>query len=320
MTRRCRALGAYLAIVCSASLLAAVVPGQAGAIVGGRIAFQSNRDGHPEIYITNADGSNETRLTRCLCNGFNGEILAGNREPSLAHGGHKIAFWGERNGNADIFTMDADGANKKRITQNRSFDRSPAFSYDGKRIVFVSNRDPNDPSKVGVNNIWVMDADGANQAQLTHRTLTDGPASQPQFSPDGKKIVFEGFKQGHQEIYVMDSDGSHIVDLSRSDAVNADPMFSPDGKEIIFDSLRQNNGKYGIYIMDATDGKPVIKVSHDDLSDLEPAFSPSGARIVFRSSRGSGAELFVMNRDGSNEVQLTHRAPGTADVFPSWGL
>jgi Tol biopolymer transport system component len=122
-----------------------------------------------------------------------------------------------------------------------------------------------------------MDADGANQAHLTHGTRPKGPASQPQFSPDGKKIVFEGWKQGRVEIYVMDSDGSHIVDLSRSDAVNANPTFSPDGKEIIFDSLRQNNGKYGIYIMDATDGKPIVKVSHDNFSDLEPAFSPSGA-------------------------------------------
>jgi Tol biopolymer transport system component len=71
-----------------------------------------------------------------------------------------------------------------------------------------------------------MDADGANQAHLTHGTRPKGPASQPQFSPDGKKIVFEGWKQGRVEIYVMDSDGSHIVDLSRSDAVNANPTFS----------------------------------------------------------------------------------------------
>ena len=96
-------------------------------------------------------------------------------------------------------------------------------------------------------------------------------------------------------------------------------MFSPNGKEIIFDSSRENNGRDAIYTMNASDGKNVVKVSHDGFSDSDPAFSTTGSQIVFVSRRNGVSELFSMNRDGSDEAQLTHRHDGKADLFPSWG-
>lgn len=259
----------------------------------------------------NVDGSGQTRLTN-----FDNE--KGNREPSITRDGRRIAFYSNRNGHAEIFTMDTNGSDE-RLIATKGTDFSPAFSYDGTRIVFVKG------SFIGglpVRNIWVMSDAGGDQRELTHATPATGSVDEPQFSPDGKKIVFVGQKGSSTEIYVMDADGSHVQQLTetRSTGVqHGDPMFSPNGKEIIFDSSRENNGRHAIYTINASDGTDVVKVSHDGFNDSDPAYSTTGSEIVFVSRRNGVAELFSMNRDGSNETQLTHRDDGKADLFPSWG-
>jgi TolB protein len=306
-----------LAMVCAASSLAVVVPVavQAApratvAVRFGRIVFQSNRGGHPEIYIMNPNGGGLTQLT-------NFKEERGNREPSITPDGRKIAFYSNRFGYPEIFTMQADGSNERPVGKGVS----PSFSYDGHRIVFVVH------SLGGVSNIWVMNALGGTPTELTHATRPDEQADQPQFSPDGKKIVFVRRVGAFKEIFVMDADGSHIQRLTHTEmegvaiGSSVDPTFSPNGKEIIFASDRQpENGEDAIYAMNASDGKNVVKLSHDGFSDLDPAFSTSGVEIVFVSRRHGTAELFRMNRDGSHEVQLTHPPKGKADVFPSWGF
>lgn len=313
MSRRWRVVG--LAMVCAVASLVIVVPvdGQVAsrAVRFGRIVFQSNRDGHPEIYIMNVDGSGQTRLT-------NFSTGQGNREPSIARDGRKIAFYSNRNGHAEVFTMEADGTKERAITKG-GIDFSPAFSYDGTRIVFVKGTVVDG---LAVRNIWVMNDAGGSPTELTHATRPADSVDQPQFSPDGKKIVFVGRKGSSTEIYVMDADGSHVQELTDTQSKgvqNGDPMFSPNGKEIMFDSSRQNDGNYGIYTMDASDGKNVVRLSHDMFSDSDPAFSTTGSEIVFVSRRNDVSELFSMNRDGSDETQLTHRHDGKADLFPSWG-
>jgi TolB protein len=310
VSRRWRVLG--LAMACAAGWLVVVVPVDghvaSRAVRFGRIVFQSNRDGRPEIYIMNSHGDLQTRLT---------SNKNGNREPSIAPGGGKIAFYSNRDGHAEIFTIDENGSDERLIASQGS-DSSPAFSYDGTRIVFVKG---SVVDGLGVSNIWVMSASGGDQRQLTHATPMMGSVGQPQFSPDGTEIVFVGRRGSSNEIFVMDSDGSHVRQLTdtRSTGVqNEDPMFSPNGQEIIFDSTRES-GVPAIYTMNASDGENVVKVTHDEFSDSDPAFSPTGSRIVFVSRRNDASELFSINIDGSNETQLTHRQDGKADLFPSWG-
>jgi dipeptidyl aminopeptidase/acylaminoacyl peptidase len=130
VTRRLKAVSACAATACAAVALVAVEPVQAGqgarvasgAAPAGRIAFQSNRDGHPEIYIMSADGSAETRITN---------NTSGNREPAFSNDGRRIAFWTNRDGNAEIYTMNPDGSNQVRITHDPAGDSAPAFSPDG---------------------------------------------------------------------------------------------------------------------------------------------------------------------------------------------
>ena len=159
---------------------------------GKRIVFSSRRDGHfrsrwvitSEIYVMDANGGNQHRLT---------ENLKNDRYPSWSPDGERIAFAADRKGdfvNFEIYVMDADGGNQHRLTENRHKDSSPSWSPDGKRIVFTSKRDGN-------SEIYVMNADGKNQQNLTNNRHSDiAPAwfnSPFSVSPGGKKFTIWGW-------------------------------------------------------------------------------------------------------------------------------
>ena len=157
-----------------------------------RIVFSSYRDGHfigeaeittTEIYVMDADGGNQQRLTE---NRKNDEL------PSWSPDGTRIVFSSDRKGdwvNYEIYVMDADGGNLQRLTENRDDDGGPSWSPDGKRIVFSSYRDGN-------SEIYVMDADGGDRQQLTNHPRSDGNPAWfvPAFAvaPAGKKFTMWG--------------------------------------------------------------------------------------------------------------------------------
>ena len=119
--------------------------------------------------------------------------------PVWSPDGQKIAFASERDGNQEIYVMDANGANTRRLTFNSTDDYSPAWSPDGRKIAFSSERDGNVE-------IYVMDTDGANPRRLTSNSEND---YRPAWSPDGQEIAFMSYRDGNQEIYVMDTDGAN---------------------------------------------------------------------------------------------------------------
>ena len=175
----------------------------------GRIAFQSDRDGNAEIYVMNADGSGQTRLTN---NPANDDV------PAWSPDGAKIAFQSTRDGNYDIYVMNADGSGQTRLTTNPYFnDDVPAWSPRGGKIAFKSTRDGNAE-------IYVMNADGTGQTRLTTNSATDG---NPVWSPNGAKIAFESNRDGNYEIYVMNADGSGQTRLTNNPATDARPGWSP---------------------------------------------------------------------------------------------
>jgi tricorn protease-like protein len=215
----------------------------------------------------------------------------------------RIAFLSDRDGNYEIYVMDADGSNQMNLTDNPAYDWEPAWSPDGTRIAFASQRDGNWE-------IYVMGADGSIPA-----ILTDNPADDwgPAWSRDGTRIAFMSDRDGNREIYVMDADGSNPVRLTDNPATDEHPAWSPDGTRIAF--MSQRDGNWEIYVMDA-DGSNQMNLSNNLASDVHPAWSPDGTRIAFVSTRDGNWEVYVMDADGSNPVRLTDNP--AYDYSPTW--
>ena len=166
--------------------------------------------------------------------------------PSWSPDGKQIAFSSKRDGNYEIYVMDADGGNLQNLTNNPNHDVSPSWSPDGKRIAFSSNRDNRKGNFIF--EIYVMDADGGNQLNLTNNPFND---QSPSWSPDGKRIIFSARRPGHfgnkfaitHEIYVMDADGGNQHRLTENLFEDSQPTWSPDGKRIAFSSDRKGTFK-----------------------------------------------------------------------------
>ena len=226
-----------------------------------------------------------------------------------------VAFYSDRDGNLEIYTIQADGSQLQRLTNDPAFDDSPAISPDGQQIVFLTARhDPNPQFPDLKYEIYVMNVDGSNLRRLTN---TGAAENHPAWSPDGSQILFDADYDGDgfYEIYTMDPDGMGVARLTANAANDQFADWSPDGSQIAFSSDR--NGNWDIFIMDA-DGSNQRSLTNSPKWELFPAWSPDGGLIAFQVvvSRPGNTDIFLMNVDGSNQHQLTDK-PGY-DENPAW--
>lgn len=262
----------------------------------GRIAFVSDRSGASEIYVMNADGTGQTRLTFNYVDG----VAHGDDYPAWSPDGSEIASYtigpfGYLN------VMSAEGSGDAiHLETTFWMESAPRWSPDGSRIAYYSWY-----KWYGHQGIYVVAADGSGEP--IRLTPTGGDLS---WSPDGSKIAFaqlEGAQRdpdgapgtlggGSWEIFATDADGmGSAVNLTDNQANDTYPAWSPDGSRIAFASDR--DGVPGIFVM-KTDGTDQVRLA----SGSGPlAWSPDGSRIAYQSGRDGLSGIFVMNSDGSGE-------------------
>ncbi len=186
------------------------------------------------------------------------------------------------------------------LTNSLADDDLPAWSPDGTKIAFTSNRD-------GLGDIYIMNSDGGNVTRLTY---TPARESSSIWSPDASKIVFDSERDGNREIYIMDSDGSNQTRLTFNATSDVGPVsFSPDGKRIAFSRNASNEGlsvyNFDIFLMNIN-GSEVRQLTVDPEFDAEPIWSPDGNRILFTSGRNRNFDIYSIDSDGGAEVNLSN--------------
>ena len=252
----------------------------------GAILFTNDQDGDIEIFVMNADGTNERQLTN---------DPHYDEKPSWSPDGTQIAFQSDRDGDLEIFVMNADGTNVRQLTNNTHPERAPNWSPDGTQIAFQSYRD-------GDLDIFVMNADGTNERQLTNNTHHDWA---PSWSPDGTQIAFQSDRGSGWQVFVMNADGTNERQLTPDRSNHGYPSWSPDGTQIAFQSDRGSG--WQVFVMNA-DGTNERQLTPDRSNHGYPSWSPDGTRIAFQSDRGHSGnfEIYIMNADGTDRRRITN--------------
>jgi TolB protein len=210
-----------------------------------------------DIYTINRDGSNLRRLTYY-------DVYTA--EGVLSSDGKRIVFTSLKDGDLDIYTMNADGSDVRRLTNTPGYDGGAWWSPDGRQIVYRANH-PTDsaelhayrdllaqrlvkPAKV---ELFVMNADGSDQRQITH---LGGANFGPSWTPDGKRIIFSSNYQnprsGNFDLFLVNPDGTKLEQITFDQSFDGFPMFSPDGKKVVWASNRRADkpGETNIFIAD----------------------------------------------------------------------
>jgi Tol biopolymer transport system component len=223
-------------------------------------------------------------------------------------GAGRIVFESNRDGQLEIYRMNADGSAPTRLTDNPATDNVPSISPDGTKVAFTSDRE-------GSQDIYVMNIDGSGLRRLTSDA---GIELQPAWSPDGTKIAYHGSSIEQFDIFVVDAAGGTPVDVTNTPADEASASWSPDGRQIAFTSTRDGNAE--IYRANADGSGSATRLTNDPAEDHDPDWSPDGQKLAFYSDRpGSsccGTVWTINASDGSGATNLTNGSIFDAD--PSW--
>ena len=262
-----------------------------------QIAFTTTRHGHDEIYVMDADGGNQKRLTRNKVHDWG---------PTWSPDGRKIAFVTTRTPlKIQIYVMDSDGSNQEILTDGWH-DNWPSWSPDGQKIAYwslvIADKTPG---------IYVMDSDGRNRVKLK-----DNPVTTLSWSPDSQRIAFVSKLKEGTEIFAMNADGTNVERLTHDLAPKGLPSWSPDGHKIAFSGKIDGNTEI---LMVSLEGKRLKRITKNGVWDYNPSWSLDSQLIAFVSERNAGfrSQIHLMTADGKYLKQLSHLHLGT-DVDPDW--
>jgi Tol biopolymer transport system component len=246
---------------------------------GKQIVFASDRTGDWEIYVLRLGDREPRRLT---------SAPGRDAHPAWSPDGKTIAFQSPREGaHTNLYLMNSDGSGQRKITSHEGFAGVPAFSPDGRQIAYQWTGDMENFR--GWRVMMTAPAPGA-----ATRALTDGKANDqvPNWSPDGKRLIFYSDRTGVDQLYTMTPDGADVVRLTDAPAADRTGAYSPDGKTIAFMSEREGKPA-AIFLMHA-DGTHVRRIGKESPEHGVPFFSPDGRSLLLSPGLPAGRQIWSM--------------------------
>jgi hypothetical protein len=275
-----------------------IAPSEAASDV---IAFVSDRSGSPEIWMMNVDGTDRRQITA----GRAEELV----HPDWSPDGQRIAFASNStdgdnaDGDMEIWTMNTDGTDLRQLTNNVGIrDAAPDWSPNGARIAFSSQRTDGNTADEDLD-IWTMNSsDGQDTRRLTDNDYDDDT---PDWSPDGRQIVWETNPGDGHDIYRMNADGSAQVEVVAGPGDDYWPMWSPDGDRIAYRSNKGRGGAdYDLYTVTPR-GDSIARLTSDGADNHRPSWSPDGSQLTFDKATDTGRAVYVVPADGGEARPLT---------------
>ena len=298
---------------------------------------RSEPQGPARVFVVSVDSSTRRTLTSPPAKS------RGDVDPAISPDGRTVAFRRVTSGGSvsDIHVVPFSGGEPRRVTFLASWLGRVAWTADGRELLFASggptasslwrvSASEGQPARLPVagehvmspavssrgnrlayvqgsadSNIWRLDIRKPTQSVIT---VTKSIASTrheagPQFSPDGRRIVFHSDRSGTYEIWVCDADGRNQVQVtSLEHSLSGTPRWSPDGRHIAFDS--QTGEDADIFVIDADGGRP-RRVTTEPSADSVPSWSNDGRSIYFTSNRSGRWEIWKVAAEGGQAIQLT---------------
>ena len=259
-------------------------------INGPKIVFASHRGKNSQqtgLYILNL----ETNEIKELETGIEGTVL-----PKWSPDGSRVLFAVRDPWNLYIINEDGSGLTQLTDFSSNNGDWSP----DGTKIVFQSDAQ-NEPKDTP--DIYVIDVNGENLTEILD--LPEVADFSPRWAAKSDQIMFLSDRTGHYEVFLMNADGSNVTQITDGGASITHASISPDGERIAF-VYPQGGQNTDLYTIDKSgDVGTVIRLTSDATFDDNPCWSPDSSKIIFNSDRGGNMDLWMINADGSEPVQLT---------------
>jgi len=224
-------------------------------------------------------------------------VLTGERGPFTG----KLAYVSSATGNKEVYLMDWDGINVRKLTSNGSINLNPEFSPSGREIIFTSY-------KKGNPDLFRRELFTGAEARISSASGINITGA---FSPEGNRIALAMSKEGNSEIYLINKEGKQLARLTKHPAIDLSPTWSPDGRFISFVSDRF--GKPQIFVMnsDGSDPKRITPTGYN----VSPRWSPKGDRIAYCRQYGAKFQIHLVNPDGSDDRQITFEG---SNEHPRW--
>lgn len=214
----------------------------------------------------------------------------------------KLAYVSAASGNKEIYIMDWDGFNPRKIIANGSINLNPDFSPSGKEIIYTSYKNGNP-------DLFRRELFTGAEANVSH---SPGINITGAFSPEGNRIALAMSKDGNSEIYLLTKEGKQLARLTTNPAIDLSPTWSPDGRQIAFVSDRF--GKPQIFVM-SFDGSDQKRITTAGGYNVGPRWSPKGDKIAYSRQYGNGFQIHLINPDGSDDRQITTEG---SNEHPRW--